>query len=212
VATTLPERRRQMKAYIDWEQNARQIVEVAPLLVPGVLQTREYIHAIMTAGGVPGSEITDRIITRVGRNDIIARKQQPGNLLALIGVAALHQDIGGRETTYDQILHLLKESARPNVDLRIVPDRVGFHPGLEGAFTLIDSDRAVPLRHDGRRRGPAEVSSIASVETRRSILMLHEQADVGSYRRAAEWVLDVALTPDASANYLAELAKRLESR
>lgn len=41
VATTLPEQRQQMAAYVDWEQNASRIVEVAPLLVPGLLQTSE---------------------------------------------------------------------------------------------------------------------------------------------------------------------------
>lgn len=208
VATTLPEQRQQMAAYIDWEQSAVRIVEVAPLLVPGVLQIREYVQGIMTAGGVPPGEIASRVTSRLGRSDVITRQRQPAKLLVLLGVAALHQDIGGRQTTIEQIRHLLTMAALPNVEVRVVPDHVGWHPGLEGAFALIDSDRSVPIG-DGRRRS-IDIDSIAFVETRRSVLMLHQQPDVDTYRRAADRVLDIALAPDVSAGYLAELAKRLE--
>ncbi len=95
VATTLPEQRQQMAAYVDWEQNASRIVEVAPLLVPGLLQTSEYIQAIMTAGGVPTGEIASRVTARIGRREIIV-KQSPAELLVLLGRGALNQDIGRR--------------------------------------------------------------------------------------------------------------------
>ncbi|MGQ0840611.1 Scr1 family TA system antitoxin-like transcriptional regulator, partial [Actinokineospora sp.] len=46
VATTLPEQRQQMSAFLDYEQNATAITEVAPLLIPGLLQTTDYIRTI----------------------------------------------------------------------------------------------------------------------------------------------------------------------
>src|SRR3989337_651234 len=49
VAITLPEQRQQMAALVDWEQRATRIVEVSPLLVPGLLQTSGYIRGMMTA-------------------------------------------------------------------------------------------------------------------------------------------------------------------
>src|SRR5439155_25704524 len=67
VAISLPEQRLQMAAYVDWEQSATRIVQVAPLLVPGLLQTSDYVRAIMTAAGVPAGEVASRFTARLGR-------------------------------------------------------------------------------------------------------------------------------------------------
>jgi transcriptional regulator with XRE-family HTH domain len=204
VATTLGEQRRQMAAYLDWEQGATRIVEVAPMLVPGLLQTHDYIRAIMTAGGVPEDEISLRVTSRIGRREVLT-KRNPAELLVLLGQAALNQDIGGRAAMLDQLDHLLAMAARPNVELRIVPDHRGWHPGLEGAFALIEAPRSA-----SGRRAAVKSASIVFVETRRSELMLHKDADIAAYRHAVERILKVSLSPDSSANFVAEVRKRTE--
>ncbi|HET9141876.1 helix-turn-helix transcriptional regulator, partial [Actinophytocola sp.] len=141
VANTQPERRQQMAAYLEWERNATHIVEVAPLLIPGLLQTGEYTRAIMTAAGVPKNEIESRVTTRIQRRDVITRPK-PAELLVLLGRCALSQDVGGRRVTIEQLKHLLEMAARTNIELRIVPDHRGWHPGLEGAFGLIEAGSA----------------------------------------------------------------------
>ncbi|GAA4412093.1 helix-turn-helix domain-containing protein [Actinokineospora soli] len=195
VATTLPEQRQQMSAYVEFEQNATSIVEMAPLIIPGILQTNDTIRAIMNAGGVPPSEIAARVSMRIGRREVITGPR-PAKLLALIGHGALCQDIGGTEVAIEQLRHLLEMASRPNVDLRVVPHRVGWHPGIEGPFALIES----------------EESSSVFLGTRRSTLWLHQQNDVASYRRAVEIVLRVALTPERSMRHIAQLVQRMETR
>jgi transcriptional regulator with XRE-family HTH domain len=195
VATTLPEQRQQMVAFLEWEQNARRIIEVAPMLVPGILQTGDYIRAIMTDPGadVPAGEIASRITTRVGRREAIT-KHNPANLLVFLGQAALNQEVGGPHVMLGQLRHLLETAARPNVELRIIPDRRGWHPGLEGDFTYIEAS-----------------TSIVFVGNRRTVLMLHEDADVAAYHRAIERILGVSLPPEKSAAFIAELIHRLEN-
>jgi transcriptional regulator with XRE-family HTH domain len=201
MATTLPERRQQMTAYVDWEQNAARIVEVAPLLIPGLLQTSDYIRAIMTAGGVPTGEIASRITSRIGRREIITNTQ-PADLLVLLGQGALNQGVGGNAVMADQIRHVKEMAKRPNISVRIVPDHRGWHPGLEGAFTLIESDRAA-----------ARVkSTIVFVGNRRSVLMLHEDGDVDAYKRAIDWVARIALSPEASFAFIADVVNGLENK
>lgn len=199
VATTLPEQRQQMAALIDWEHRATRIVEVAPLLVPGILQTSEYIRGIMTAAGVPNGEIALRVASRLGRADAISKKN-PAELLVLLGYSALNQDVGGRKTMLGQLDHLLEMAARPNIELRIVPDHRGWHPGLEGSFAVIEASRPA-----SGRRAATTSASIAFVGTRRSVLMLHEEKDVTAYRRAVDRILAVSLPPEHSANIIAEL-------
>lgn len=204
VATTLPEQRQQMAAYVDWEQSASRIVEVAPMLVPGILQTSGYVRAIMAAAGVPDGEIALRVTTRIGRSEAITKKK-PAQLLVLLGQSALNQNIGGRDAMTAQLDHLLNMAARPNIELRVVPDHRGWHPGLEGAFVIIESARPA----SGRREA-VKSASIVFVETRRSELMLHQDDDVTAYRRAVDRIFAVSSNPDASANYIADVRKRME--
>lgn len=208
VATTLPEQRQQMVAFLDWEQNASRIVEVAPLLVPGILQTGDYIRAIMTAPGsdVPTAEVASRVTSRLGRRDVLT-KPNPAQLVVLLGRSALTQGIGGRQVMIEQLRHLLEMSARPNIELRIIPDDRGWHPGLEGAFTLIESSRATAMRN-----GSTGSASVVFVETRRSDLVLHEDGDVAAYIRAIDRIMNVALPPEVSRNFIADLLNRMEKR
>jgi transcriptional regulator with XRE-family HTH domain len=206
VAITLPEQRQQLAALVDWEHRATRIVEVAPMVVPGLLQTSDYIRGIMTAAGVPEGEIALRVASRLGRAEAITRSK-PADLLVLLGQAALNQDIGGRATMLGQLDHLLEMAARPNIELRVVPDHRGWHPGLEGSFILIDAARPASAR-----RAAVTSASIVFVGTRRSELMLHEEQDVAAYRQALDRVLAVSLEPEPSAKFISEVRKRMEKR
>lgn len=195
VATTLPEQRRQMSAFLQHEQYATEIIEVSPLLVPGLLQTTDYIRGIMAGGGLPDAEIEPRITTRVARKEAILRPR-PAHLLALVGQAALYQGVGGRETTVAQLRYLLMVGRRPNVDLRIIPFGAGWHPGLEGSFQLIEGGSLTPS---------------VFVDTRRSTLWLHKDDDVKAYKQAAQMVLDRTMSSEDSLRYIAHLAQRMET-
>lgn len=206
VATTLPEQKQQIVAFLDWEQNAGRIVEVAPLLVPGLLQTGDYIRAMMTAPGVPTGEVASRVTSRIGRREVIT-KQNPAELLVLLGRAALNQGVGGRQVMIGQLQHLLEMAARPNIELRIVPDDCGWHPGLEGDFTFIESSRATAVNN-----ASTGTASIVFVGNRRTVLMLHEDGDVNAYEWAIDQIMKVSLPPDVSLNFIADLHKRMEKR
>ncbi|MGQ0838050.1 DUF5753 domain-containing protein, partial [Actinokineospora sp.] len=192
-----PEQRQQMSAFLDYEQNATAITEVAPLLIPGLLQTTDYIRTIMSTGGsVPQVDIPTRIAIRVGRREVITR-QNPARLLALIGQAALCQDIGGKAVMAAQLRHLVEMARRPNVELRVVPFGVGWHPALDGSFALIDPDSP---------------TSAVFLETRRTTLWLHKADDVRAYKSAVDTLLRTAMNLDDSIRFTAAMAERMESR
>ncbi|WP_436495569.1 helix-turn-helix domain-containing protein [Actinokineospora sp. HUAS TT18] len=196
VATTLPEQRQQLAAYLEYEQQAATIIEVSPLMIPGLLQTADHIRAIMSGGGVPAGDIPTRIAVRLGRKEIITGGS-PARLVALVGQAALYQGIGGRDASIAQLRYLLEMMQRPNVELRIIPFGMEWHPGLEGAFVLIESN------------GPA---SVVFLETRRSTLWLHKEDDVNAYKHAVDMILRVTLSPQDSARLISELVHRMENR
>lgn len=194
LAATLPEQRQHLAAVLEFERSATVIIDMAPLLIPGLLQTTDYARAIMSAGSVPASEIEMRIAIRVGRRDAIFRPH-PAHFVALIGEAALRQEIGGRDVLLAQCRYLLELSAKSNVDIRVVPFDVGWHPGLETPFVLMDSDVAQP---------------VVQVETRISGLFLSDDEYVSGYRNAADKVAQVALGPKESVSLIAARVDRME--
>ncbi|MGW1679735.1 helix-turn-helix domain-containing protein [Saccharopolyspora sp. NPDC002376] len=195
VATRLPDQKQQLAALVDCEQNASEIVEVAPLLVPGLLQTAGYIRAIMSAGGVPAGEVATRAAIRIGRKDVILRKE-PARFLALVGEGALRQVVGDGDTMIEQLRHLIEMSERPNIDVRIVPYKSGWNPSLEGGFLLIKQEKLDP---------------VVALENRRSGLFLHEYDDVAVYEQAVESVAQAALGPTATRTLLRKAVKNVET-
>lgn len=195
VATTLPAQRQQLAALVDAEQSAAEITEVAPLLIPGLLQTRDYVRAIMTAGeSLPAAEIATRLAIRMGRQDVITR-DKPVQYTAFIGEAAIWQVIGNRSILLEQLRHILAVARRPNIALHVLPFGSGWHPGLEGAYFLIQPTNSVPIVH---------------LEMRSSGLFLHEENDVDAYIDAAEVVAQHALNPDESLRLIGKVAERME--
>jgi hypothetical protein len=153
----------------------------------------------MTAPGVPTGEIASRVTTRIGRREVLT-KHSPAELLVLLGRAALNQGVGGRQVMIGQLEHLLEMAAHPNIELRIVPEDRGWHPGLEGSFEPIE------------KNGSASKDSIVFVETRRSELILHEDGDINAYRWAIDQIMKISLAPDVSLSFIADLRNRMEKR
>jgi transcriptional regulator with XRE-family HTH domain len=195
LAVTLPEQRQQLAALLELERTATSIVDVSPLLITGFLQTTKYIRAIMTGGGVPTDEIETRVAVRIGRRETITQDTSV-QLVALLGEAALRQEVGGRSVMVEQLRHLLKMAERPNVDLRVTPFTAGWYPALEGPFTVIES---------------ADTTQVVHLENRRSGLFLHEPEDVDLYRGAIEAVREVAMSPGDSAGLIADVIREKET-
>jgi transcriptional regulator with XRE-family HTH domain len=188
LATTLPEQKAQLAALIDFEQAASVITDVSPLLVPGLLQTRQYAHAIMAGGGVlPPDQISTRVDIRLARQDILDQ-DEPASFVAYLGEAALRQRIGSREIMTEQLGHLTEMAKRPNVTIRVLSFDSDWHPGLEGPVLLIESTTEPAVAH---------------LEVRTSGLFLHTKADVGAYLEAAAKVAEQAMSAEDSLTLIA---------
>jgi transcriptional regulator with XRE-family HTH domain len=200
LAITLPEQRQQLAALLDFEDTADTITTASPLLIPGLLQESGYVRAIMSAGTVPADEIATRVAVRIGRRDVITRRD-PARLVAFIGESALRQVIGGPTVMADQLTFLLEAASWVNVELRVIPYASGWHPALEGPFTIID-----PKVNAERATTP-----VVHIENRRSGLFLHEKEDVDTYRQAVDAVLLAAMSPTDTEELIAAVIKEMRT-
>lgn len=192
IATRLSELNRQLITLLELEREATSMLTVSPLLIPGMLQTAAYAEAIMTSAGVPASEIGMRVAMRVGRHDVLLR-ERPATLLAITSEHVLEQMIGGPGTMNEQLRALLSFAELPNVTLRVVPTRSGWHPGLEGAFCIREFSAQTP---------------IVSVESALNSQFFHELDHVNAYREAASKVAESALSAADSAELIKEIHDR----
>ncbi len=187
TATTLPAQQQQLAAFIEMEQSAAALVQVAPILVPGLLQTRDYAHAVMRgSGNLSSDEVVTRLAIRMGRQDAITRAN-PVKCTAFIGETAIHQNIGNQSVMVEQLRHLLKMARRPNIAIRLMPFDRDWHPGLEAPFILIRPEDSSPIVH---------------LELRRSSTFLHEEDVVLAYMDALDAIDRIALTPEVSARLI----------
>lgn len=164
------------------ERESTRITSVSPLLVPDLLQTADYARAVLVASGVAQSEVDFNVAVRLGRGEVVAAKRIP--IRVFLGEHVLRQRIGGPEVMIGQVRALRDACRNPVVDLRIVPDRVDWHPGLDGPFWI------------GERDG---LPSVVCLEGRASALFLREPDQIASYGRAVQQVAEVSLGPEDSA-------------
>lgn len=124
------------------EARATEIYTFQTHMVHGLLQTEGYARAVL--GVVDSTNLDDRTAVRLARQRIL-EKAAPPVLWAILGEAALHQDIGGAGVMREQLARLLTYENKPTVNIQVLPYRVGAHAGLTGSFNLyrFGSDPAI---------------------------------------------------------------------
>ncbi|WP_285753826.1 helix-turn-helix transcriptional regulator [Lentzea sp. NBRC 105346] len=194
LAVGLPEQRLQTAALIETEGLSSNITDVAPLVIPGLLQIGDYVRGILRAAGAPPEEIATRVAVRVGRSEVLTRSHSPVQFTAFIGEAALRNHIGGPEVMARQLEHLLVMGARPNINLHVFKIGTDWHPGLDGPVVLLTIDKA---------------TTVVFLENRRSGLFLQGEEDVAAYKTAVEKVRRVSLDPVQSTEFIEDVAKQM---
>jgi transcriptional regulator with XRE-family HTH domain len=191
--TDLPEQPVQLAALLDIEQMTTDYVEWSPLIIPGLLQVSSYARAIMRAARVPDTEVGTRVAVRMGRKDILTRRN-PTRCTALIGEAALRQMIGGPEVVGEQLDYLLSLSDSPNIEIRVVTTDTDWHPGLYGPFVLLTMDGG---------------KSVVHLENARSAVFVPDEDDVAAYQDAVLELKGIALSPEQSTGLIRSEAERI---
>lgn len=155
--------------YIGFEDEAASIRNYESLFIPGLLQTEAYARAQLR-GTLPDAsedDIETRVAARMARQAVLG-KQSPPKLWVIMDEAALRRVVGSSDVMRSQIDHLLQASAQPHVTIQVIPFGAGAHPGMDGAFVILD----FPRDHD---------QSLVYVESGAGGLFLEEEADLNRY-------------------------------
>ncbi|MFJ9916877.1 DUF5753 domain-containing protein [Actinacidiphila glaucinigra] len=112
-----------------------------PLLIPGLLQTEAYAHALLEAHFPPLNEetIEQRVAARLARQVLLTRKNPTVILVFIVEEGALQRVVSGTAVMREQLEHLLTCSRMRNIELQIMPTARGAHSGLNGPMVLLES-------------------------------------------------------------------------
>lgn len=181
----IPGAREELVTLIEYERTASHIVEVAPLLVPGLLQTPDYVWAVME--GLPAGEIEAKVAMRASRRDVLTRRNPP-TFEALILEQALTDPLCELEAQVDQLRHLAKMSELPNVGIRVIPSgQRRWTAAHQGQCILFQFGTASPIVHLENLASGIFLSSANVVET---------------YSREIDMLRQMAMTPAESARFI----------
>jgi transcriptional regulator with XRE-family HTH domain len=134
------------RAYVDLESAATLIRTYEGQLVPGLLQTEDYMRAVVGGAHLddPPGEAEQRVQLRLGRQALLERADAP-RLWAVVDEAALRRPVGGAKVMRAQLERLIEATRLPNVTLQVLPLDAGAHPAMVGAFSILRfADRELP--------------------------------------------------------------------
>jgi hypothetical protein len=133
---------RSFLAYLEYEASASSILEYEPLAVPGVLQTEDYAHSLLSkVSQYAGSDLERRVALRMSRQ-VILESDSGFSGSFLLDEAVLRRATGGPRVQAAQIKRLIDLAAHPSIDIRIMPFTADVYPGWGYPFTILEFEDA----------------------------------------------------------------------
>jgi hypothetical protein len=181
------------KPYVDYEQEATVIRTYQSTIIPGLLQSPEYVH-----------EMTNVLVTEVSAeaaNELVEVKQRrqarlaavpPPSLSVVLDEAALHRVVGGPAVMGAQLERMIEATRIHSVTIQVIPYIAGAHPAMDSTFTILDFTDAV--------------SSVVSVEGLVGWIFLERPQDIVRYEYVFDRLKALALSPQDSAELITKIA------
>jgi hypothetical protein len=180
-----------------FESDAVRIRVFMPLILPGLLQTREYMEALWRTGSRPPAWQRRAMEARLRRQQILNRDDDTvPKLTAVITEASLMYRWGAKADRREQIEHLIDAAGRTTIELRIQRFRDGPPRGLHCMVNIFDL--------------PDEEPSLVYVENDVTIEEVSKPDEVANYIHDFARASDGSLVTADTMAYLKELAEQLE--
>ncbi|QIS14461.1 helix-turn-helix domain-containing protein [Nocardia arthritidis] len=184
-------------AYINFEAEALSARHFETTFIPGLLQTEQYAMAVIDTAmpKLEASVLEQRARARMDRAGVLT-KEDALELWVVMDEAAIRRVVGGPTVMRGQLDRLLQDTKRKNVILQILPFSAGAHPGMAGAFTLLDF-------HDPADPELVYVEGIAGDE------LIEGHPEIRRFGVMFDQLRAMALSPRDSMELIIEAAKGL---
>ena len=183
---------------IEYETAADISLHYEDLVIPGLLQTTDYMQASsrQLAPGMADSQIDTEIEVRLKRQELLQRPDPP-RLFFVIDEPVVRRLVGDAGVMRAQLQQLVESARMPNVTIELVPFSAGLVPGLQTPFVIHEFP------------DPAD-DDVLYQENPRGDLISHDDAEeIGSYRKNFERMRRASLGPEGTVDFLREVIAEL---
>jgi len=179
--------------FLGYESAADSVRAYHPTLIPGLLQTADYIATLFDV--TPGvTQVQRRIDLRTARQERIFGDGEP-NVTTIVDESAVRRLVGGPSVMRNQLAHIKQLAEGQKIKLQVLPLSAGAHDSLEDSFVLFGY-------HDDE--DVLYISGPGGVLTNRD-----NREMVARYQECFEDLTDKALGQEASVSLLDELLSQL---
>ncbi|QNE74937.1 helix-turn-helix domain-containing protein [Streptomyces finlayi] len=181
--------------YIALEAMAGSVRTFQAQLIPGLLQTPEYIRAVTVASRQwqTADEIDKFVHVRLARQERLA-DHAPLHLWAVLSEAVLLQQVGGAAVMSAQLEHVLASSENPNVTVQVLPFSRGAHASMFGPYVVLGFPEEGAL-------------DVVLADNPSGSMWLEREADVSRYQDLFDAARTSALSPTESRALIHSRAK-----
>jgi len=126
------------EARVGLEAEAAVLKEYETQFVPGLLQSKEYAHAILRAGQpmAPAGELDRQVELRLDRQRLLTGEDPP-QLWVVLSEAVLRIPVGGAAVHRAQLKHLIAMNELPHVTIQVLPFTSDAHAMPIGSFSIL---------------------------------------------------------------------------
>ncbi len=183
--------------FIEYETATYIRREFDHLLVPGLLQTEEYAHAIIQRYvEKPTDEKIEALVeVRMKRQELLTKKVDAPLLFFILDEAVVHRHVGSTAAMRRQIRHLI-DMAAPRLTIEVIPYSSGAHPAMERPFVILEFPDVAD-------------DDVLYLESPRGDTLSDEPEEILSYREAFEQLRKISLGPEGSLTCLEKVIAEL---
>jgi transcriptional regulator with XRE-family HTH domain len=186
--------------FIGAEFAASTIFYIQGLIIPSLLQTREYATAMNAAtsfGSVHPETATARVDVRLRRQREILARDSGRKIHTIIDEATLRHLVGGIEVMGPQLDHIAKMATSTALDVVVLPFSHGAHVGMIGPFTLMQYD-------------DPQVGEVVYLESATGGLIVRDDpTTVARYRESADRLVTSGISGKAAADFVRTVRKEI---
>lgn len=186
------------RRYLGIEDGATRLRAFLPSIVHGLLQTPDYTRGVLRSyKTLPEARIVRLIDLRRIRQELLTREDRPLEAHFLLDEAAVTRQVGSPATMKSQLDHIANISDNlPNVTVQVVPFEAGSHGAYFGPFSILE----LPWGDD---------SGVVYVEGLAESRYLEARAEVYEYATLFERLIEMALSPQDSVQFVRGRSARL---
>jgi transcriptional regulator with XRE-family HTH domain len=173
---------------VDHEQEAVSILSYQSLVVPGLLQTRDYCRTVFSYRyPALGGETAEQWVNARMERQLIWQRDRPPVGHFVLEESILRRQVGPPEVMREQIRQILEYTEPVHMSFQIMPMDRTPHAGLDGPMVLLETP---------------EHERLAYLEVQRVSFLIDDPDEVGDYHHKYGMLRSQALSPDESVRLL----------